>query len=219
MLSTDCPSPWSHFRSAPLVSPNSDSPECFSRIREWIENCEKNHPKCSMKDATPLPARVVNIGRTAQGYKPFLYESSGDTASYAALSYVWGADLPLRTTKSTIARHRKKIKWSLIPKTIQDAIVITDQLGLEYLWVDSLTIIQDDPVDWQRESGKMAGIYSNAYITIAATAAKGCRSGIFASRSADVVSVWPLDGVDHDPKQVQEKPGPILARPTRYTGI
>jgi hypothetical protein len=46
--------------------------------------------------------------------------------------------------------------------------MISRLLGLQYLWIDSLCIVQDDAVDWQVESSKMAVIYENSYITIAA---------------------------------------------------
>ncbi|KAH7239613.1 hypothetical protein MRS44_015121 [Fusarium solani] len=55
-----------------------------------------------------------------------------------------------------------------VPKTFQDAIVVTHELGVPYLWIDSLCIIQDDISDWGREASQMARIYTNAYINIAA---------------------------------------------------
>lgn len=36
-----------------------------------------------------------------------------------------------------------------LPKTFQDAIVITRRLGARYLWIDSLYIIQDSVEDWK----------------------------------------------------------------------
>jgi hypothetical protein len=52
-------------------------------------------------------------------------------------------------------------------------------LELEYIWIDSLCIIQDSEADWLEESGKMASIYSDAYITIAATQAANSNIGLF----------------------------------------
>ncbi|PQE03115.1 heterokaryon incompatibility protein [Rutstroemia sp. NJR-2017a BVV2] len=54
--------------------------------------------------------------------------------------------------------------------TFQNAVQITRALGLRYLWIDSLCIIQDDKDDWQFESAKMANIYLGSCVTIAATA-------------------------------------------------
>lgn len=59
-----------------------------------------------------------------------------------------------------------------LAKTIQDAITITRQFGIRYLWVDALCILQGKDAtarkDWQRECGKMADVYSGALLTIAA---------------------------------------------------
>ncbi|KAK6081656.1 HET domain-containing protein [Seiridium cupressi] len=60
-------------------------------------------------------------------------------------------------------------------QTFQDAVKITQRLGREFLWVDSLAIIQDDKQDWQSVSAQMAAIYENAYLTIAATTSEDCR--------------------------------------------
>lgn len=59
-----------------------------------------------------------------------------------------------------------------LQKTITDAILLTRELGINYLWVDALCIVQDSEEDWQQESTKMASIYANAIITIASVSSK-----------------------------------------------
>lgn len=49
--------------------------------------------------------------------------------------------------------------------------MVSKYLGYRYLWIDSLCIIQDDHQDWQRESGRMADVYSNADLVLGATSA------------------------------------------------
>ena len=56
----------------------------------------------------------------------------------------------------------------IFPKAFIDAVHITRRLGVPYLWIDALCIVQDSVDDWEAESAKMASIYANAYITIAA---------------------------------------------------
>lgn len=53
------------------------------------------------------------------------------------------------------------------------------KLGISYIWIDSLCIIQDSKEDWLQQSGKMAAIYENATITLAATVSDGGSSGMF----------------------------------------
>ncbi|KAH4111796.1 hypothetical protein HBI46_095720 [Parastagonospora nodorum] len=55
-----------------------------------------------------------------------------------------------------------------MPKTFQDAIVTTKEFGIEFIWIDSLCIIQDSPSDWEYEAARMASVYSGATCTIAA---------------------------------------------------
>lgn len=70
----------------------------------------------------------------------------------------------------------------IIPQTIKDAIEFTRILGVRYLWVDSLCILQGDSeeakADWNEESVKMKVIYRNALLTIGAAAGKDAFHGI-----------------------------------------
>lgn len=81
--------------------------------------------------------------------------------------------------KANYEDFKRAIKFSEMPKTIQDAVTITRRLGIQYLWVDALCIVQHDPEEWLIESGKMCEVYSNAILTISATQASGSSMGIF----------------------------------------
>jgi hypothetical protein len=67
-------------------------------------------------------------------------------------------------------------------KTFQDAVVITRALGIQYLWIDSLCILQGDKDDWEIECSKMAEVYSNSYLTVAAAGANDGSVGCFVAR-------------------------------------
>ena len=77
------------------------------------------------------------------------------------------------------------IATSTLPQTIQDAIIVTRKLGLQYLWVDALCIIQDSASDRAAEIAKMDRIYQNAQLTISAASAERCQDGFLATRSGD----------------------------------
>lgn len=74
------------------------------------------------------------------------------------------------------------IPLSSPPKTFLDAIVVTKALGLRYLWIDSLCIIQDDEDDWLAESKTMGTLYERAVITLAASTAPDSTYGLFLER-------------------------------------
>lgn len=157
----------------------------LEQILAWDADCQRLHPKCQRK--TPrLPSRVIDV-RLVNG-ECRLDESKGAHANYMTLSHCWGK-LPILTTKKgNINAHIQGIPLKALPKTFQDAILITAQLGIQYLWIDSLCIVQDDTDDWAKESSMMASIYNNSYLTLAATAAKDGSGGLFKPRDTDTHS-------------------------------
>jgi hypothetical protein len=100
-------------------------------------------------------------------------------ATYAALSHCWGTVLPVDTTKATIHTRMQRISLEELPKTFREAIETVRELNIQYLWIDTLYIIQDDDQDWKQEAARMHSVYRNAYIALAATAASDCHGGLF----------------------------------------
>ncbi|PQE29013.1 HET domain-containing protein [Rutstroemia sp. NJR-2017a BBW] len=112
-----------------------------------------------------------------------LFESEGQVGRWVALTYCWG-DIPfLQTTSDNIEALRREIDLSSLPQTFQDAVTITRQLGIRYLWIDALCIQQDSIMDWRTESANMPAIYTNAYVTIAAVGAQNSHHGMLNPRS------------------------------------
>jgi Heterokaryon incompatibility protein (HET) len=62
---------------------------------------------------------------------------------------------------------------------MRDAVTITRSIGIQYLWIDALCIIQDDHEDWEREALKMAQAYTQSFITIAASSSPDGDGGCF----------------------------------------
>lgn len=124
-----------------------------------------------------MPTRLIKIS-TRQGRRILqLTEQHGEQVPYAALSYCWGGEQIVQTTAQSIFRHRTRINFQDLPQTIKDAVVVTEGLGLEYLWVDALCIIQDDENDKACEIDLMGHVYENAQVTIAASRAERAQEG------------------------------------------
>jgi hypothetical protein len=120
---------------------------------------------------------VIDVTATV----PKLYITKGERSPFVALSHCWGSTSKhpvLRTLTSDIEQHQKGIPWTNLSKTFQDAIILTRRLGMDYIWIDSLCIIQDDIVDWRREAAKMALVYSGAHIVLSALAAENGSIGM-----------------------------------------
>ena len=119
-----------------------------------------------------------------------LYQSNGHSGLYIALSHRWSkSDEQFRTEKSNFKTRCKEINFYELPKTFQDAVTVTRKVGVEYLWIDSLCIIQDDDDDRRRECSRMEEVFASAYCTLAATSAKDCSQGLF--REDNEVSLGP----------------------------
>lgn len=97
------------------------------------------------------------------------------------LSHCWGSQSShtLTTTKDTIEDRIRSIEFDAGSKTFVQAAEVTRTLGIQYLWIDSLCIIQDSEEDWSRESQKMGDIYHNATVTLSADAAQNASQGLF----------------------------------------
>jgi hypothetical protein len=79
----------------------------------------------------------------------------------------------------------REIRLSSLPKTFQDAVLITRKLDVRYLWIDSLCIVQDSTADWQKESAVMEAIYRNGYLNISARGAPNATVGCFFERAPE----------------------------------
>ena len=151
-------------------------------------------PRCCMNDAdkfvppgilrqgdTPvLPSRVIDVGDYQErlSYHPVhlhvrTQEERGD---YVAISHRWGLSgsqkMPLQTTRRNLKQHCKGISYQCLPSTFRDAVIVTRMLGIKYLWIDALCILQDDQDDWLKQSSQMGSIFKDSLITIAIHSAK-----------------------------------------------
>jgi hypothetical protein len=111
-----------------------------------------------------------------------LHNTDRQYGEWVALSHRWGdAEVP-RTTKANLEQYLAELPLDRFSQTFKDAIWITKELGFDFLWVDSLCIIQDSDEDWTREAANMSSIYKNAAITISASHGNAPEEGILAQR-------------------------------------
>jgi len=153
----------------------------FTLARSWIDDCFANHPTCGKMSDTRLPLRVLDVG-SADDVDIRLVEHIAEHAPYATLSHCWGKSPTLRLTSETRPSFREKIPYNMLPKTFQDAVTSTRRLGIRYLWIDSLCILQDSIADWEAHCPVMSSIYSSSLVTIAASSAKDAISGFLHPR-------------------------------------
>ena len=172
---------------------NTGSDETVEMIKAWIEHCVDSHSECATSAQTTgrLPTRLLQIEKAGKLFKIKLCMSSvlSPSTSYATLSHVWGSGSPMRLVSENVVQCQQDIPLASLPQTFADAIQLTNALGLSYLWIDSLCIIQDLMLDWERESTTMCDVYRGSTINIAASASVNCDGGLF--RQRDPLSVTP----------------------------
>jgi hypothetical protein len=171
-------------RKLPTIPADTASELSLKWAKETLDHCLTAHPSCGSKDPPFLPTRILSIEDGSGGeFHIRLLQTRDEKAYYACLSHCWGGLKPLVTKSGNIASRMVGISWNAIPKTFQEAVMTTRELGLRYLWIDSLCIIQDDDDDWMKESANMSSIYANSYITIAATKSWNGLGGCFSTAS------------------------------------
>ena len=167
-----------------VINRNTGSGESWRVASRWLERCFSTHPKCGQTQ-TPkwLPDRLLDIGSRDSG-SICLIETDETTQflPYTTLSHCWGKLEIKRLLTKDFDAMTKSIRTDELPKTFQDAITITRKLGIPYLWIDSLCIVQDSIEDWAQQSSVMGMVYQNGYCNIAATGALDGRMGCFLER-------------------------------------
>ncbi|KAK5707583.1 hypothetical protein LTR97_000120 [Elasticomyces elasticus] len=106
---------------------------------------------------------------------------------YMTLSHRWTTDSQVLLQMGNLDTLRTGIDVHGLKRSVQDAILLANHLGCNYLWVDTLSIVQDDPVDLEREISQMDKVYSNAICNIAASDASTNDEGCFFARDADQI--------------------------------
>lgn len=153
----------------------SDAGEGFDFVRKMLQQCLREHEQCVHPSSPDPPRRLLSIRgdavRLVEAPAPGCSDEILRTSmgNYAALSHCWGPALLIQTTSDTIDEFRQEIPWSRLCATFQDGITVARQLGLDWIWIDALCIIQHDAHDWDVEAAKMSQYYSNAHVTIMAS--------------------------------------------------
>lgn len=90
--------------------------------------------------------------------------------------------MSLLTTKSNFSAHVAGIPWDKFPRTMKDAMSLALELGVKFIWIDAVCIVQDDTDDWTEQAAQFGRIYENALLTVSATASRDVHSGCFSSQ-------------------------------------
>ncbi|KAK4455192.1 heterokaryon incompatibility protein-domain-containing protein [Podospora aff. communis PSN243] len=177
----------------PFLPLGNENPETTSSeasllwAKSWLQTCTESHTKCKASAGSFFPARVLDVGlETEVAPDVRLLVSEGGEhhgEKYVCLSHCWGPKPFLQTLSDNIEDHKRVIALEDLPPNFQDAIDMTRRLGLRYIWIDSLCIVQDDLEDWRKESARMASIYEHAFLVLSATKSSDAYEGMYTSET------------------------------------
>lgn len=132
-----------------------------------------------------LPTRVIDVEpRDSSDWRLHVAaQDSHSNANYMTLSHRWEKDPFLTLTNASYSSLCAGLQLSSLPRTFQEAILVTRKFGVRFLWIDSLCIFQDSLEDWVAESAKMKDVYSNSYCALAANWSGPSCGGCFYDRN------------------------------------
>ncbi|CAG8959442.1 hypothetical protein HYFRA_00001340 [Hymenoscyphus fraxineus] len=167
----------------------TSSSKSLQFAKQSLENCvtTHGHSKNTNEKKCLTPTRLIELGeKKCQLRLSAQLKELGENPAYATLSHCWGSveqqSSIFKLLTTNIEDLCQEIPMTKLCKTFKEAIEVTKSLGYEYLWIDSLCIIQDDKTDWLKESSLMSTVYGGSIVTIAATGATDGSNGLFFQR-------------------------------------
>lgn len=174
------------------MGPHADT----TLIKRWIDTC-KGHVHSRMTTDVPVEDdlfyhkdgfRLIDVVDNCLVQRKSYCE-------YAALSYVWGgrSSSTLKCTEENVSQLYRK--QALTPEslaeasrkevalTIRHAMEFVRRIGLRFLWVDAICIIQNDGHEKKRLIHGMDRVYERAVLTIVAAAGSNADEGLFRTES------------------------------------
>ncbi|KAK0704855.1 hypothetical protein B0H67DRAFT_362400 [Lasiosphaeris hirsuta] len=184
------------FPPARHIPDNTGHESVAETAKEWLRDCKYRHTSCKRTNEERLEdwhaSRLIEVGTSDRPQRLALRHGSDDTLEgpYAALSYCGGENPQfLRLTTTNIEELRQEIPWQSLPTSFQDGIITCRRLGIPYIWIDSLCILQagdGSESDWQfHVPQEMANIYSNCELNIAIAISENPDQEAFRSRNPD----------------------------------
>ncbi len=155
--------------------------DSITLVKDWWSACE-THTTCSRtlsgcravdSNQTPLPNRCIRVTSldNAADLEFTLEETEGKHGRYICLSHRWvQPDTGLSsTTTSNYAARTSGTDFGHLPHNFLQAFRTAAEFGIQYIWIDTLCIIQDVASDWEEESTRMGEYYQTAAFTLVST--------------------------------------------------
>ncbi|GKU09784.1 unnamed protein product [Fusarium langsethiae] len=173
---------------------HTGSEQSLDQAKKWYSSCIQTHSACSTNvDVNGFrPSRLLYLG-DPQIIRIHIRGEYPRDMRYMTLSHCWGNSHFVMLQSSNVDEFRRGISWESLPQTFQNAIRVARHLDSQYLWIDSLCIMQDSLQDWNHEATEMGKVYQNSMCNIAASSASDSRQGCLYPRNPRIIQPEPLD--------------------------
>ncbi|KAK1489433.1 hypothetical protein CCUS01_03481 [Colletotrichum cuscutae] len=165
------------------LNTNTGSEQAFGLAQKFLTDCLTSHD-CSMQNEDGwAPTRLIDLGESPSDVAKLVHSQSLQRpVQWMTLSHCWGLKQPCTLLETNIKQFMIGIPHTELSKTFFDAFIIARRLGVRYLWIDSICIIQRSEDDWRREAPTMGKVYSLSLCTISASHAADGSGGCFSDR-------------------------------------
>lgn len=142
-------------------------------IKGWMDNCKEHHESCKHRDAW-VPTRLIDVGTDEENVVKLvqLPRDEKTQTKYATLSYLRGPSEDESSLKTLTEEHMEEMTSEMevsdLAASFRDAFTVCRALGIRYLWIDALCIIQDSPEDCEREATQAYKVFRHSEFTIVA---------------------------------------------------
>jgi len=160
------------------------------QVNKWIHDCNQNHAKCiKAAKTTWVPTRLLDLQfGDLSSVRLVKTAEEGIQGPYVTLSHCWGPRTDENTFLVTLGETEKVymtkgVKVSALSTNFQQAISVARLIGIRYIWIDSLCIIQGAASDFASEGMLMHKVYRYSYCNFAAADSVDSRGGLFRTRN------------------------------------
>ncbi|KAI1878449.1 uncharacterized protein JN550_000631 [Neoarthrinium moseri] len=177
-----------------VLDSRTNSAGALSQMKSWLRQCKGEHSRCvrSQKKIV-VPKRLIDVGTVCTD-KIVVVETdklSTPVDKYMTLSHCWG-DPELSPPILKLTQENEGpftdpstgIRSSRLPKNFRQAIGLTRRLGVRYIWIDALCIVQDNG-EFHQEGQLMHQVYRNSFCNLAAADSGDSTGGLYRSRNSE----------------------------------
>ncbi|KAF2271384.1 HET-domain-containing protein [Westerdykella ornata] len=169
----------------PSTNPNISG---GAQLKRWIYTCNNSHPHCyKHRSGAFVPSRLVDL-RSGDMIRVVDTRVSGLRTSYGTLSHSWGPpNFLILTQRNKFQLMGPGVRIDELSINFQQAIAVARFIGLDYIWIDSLCIIQGPDGTFREDGMLMHQVYRCSFCNIAIADSADSKGGIFRDRNPNDV--------------------------------